>query len=44
MWRTLDHTADAALEVEAASWQELLAEAAHAFGECPRFKFSSRTS
>jgi SHS2 domain-containing protein len=33
MWRTLDHTADAALEVEAASWPELLAEAARAFGE-----------
>jgi len=33
MWRTLDHTADVALEVEAASWTELLAEAAHAFGE-----------
>jgi SHS2 domain-containing protein len=33
MWRTLDHTADAALEVEAASWAELLSEAARAFGE-----------
>jgi SHS2 domain-containing protein len=33
MWRTLDHTADVALEVEAASWPELLAEAARAFGE-----------
>jgi SHS2 domain-containing protein len=33
MWRTLDHTADAALEVEAAGWAELLQEAAHAFGE-----------
>jgi len=33
MWRTLDHTADVALEIEAASWEELLAEAAHAFGE-----------
>ena len=33
MWRTLDHTADAALEVEAASWAELLEEAARAFGE-----------
>jgi SHS2 domain-containing protein len=33
MWRTLDHTADVALEVEAASWPELLAEAAHAFGD-----------
>jgi SHS2 domain-containing protein len=33
MWRTLDHTADAALEIEAASWPELLAEAARAFGE-----------
>jgi SHS2 domain-containing protein len=33
MWRTLDHTADAALEVEAASWPELLSEAARAFGE-----------
>lgn len=32
-WRTLDHTADVALEVEAASWPELLTEAAHAFGE-----------
>jgi len=32
-WRTLDHTADVALEVEAASWTELLAEAARAFGE-----------
>lgn len=32
-WRTLDHTADVALEVEAASWPELLAEAARAFGE-----------
>jgi SHS2 domain-containing protein len=33
MWRTLDHTADVALEVEAASWAELLAESARAFGE-----------
>lgn len=33
MWRTLDHTADVALEVEAASWSELLAEAARAFGD-----------
>lgn len=33
MWRTLDHTADVALEVEAASWPELLAEATRAFGE-----------
>ena len=33
MWRALDHTADAALEVEAAGWDELLAEAARAFGE-----------
>ena len=33
MWRTLDHTADVALEVEAASWSELLGEAARAFGE-----------
>lgn len=33
MWRTLDHTADVALEVEASSWPELLAEAARAFGE-----------
>jgi len=33
MWRTLDHTADVALEVEAASWAELLTEAARAFGE-----------
>lgn len=33
MWRTLDHTADAALEIEAASWPDLLAEAARAFGE-----------
>ena len=32
-WRPLDHTADAALEVAAASWPELLAEAARAFGE-----------
>lgn len=33
MWRTLDHTADVALEIEAQSWPELLAEAARAFGE-----------
>jgi len=33
MWRTLDHTADAALEVEAPSWPELLVEAARAFGD-----------
>lgn len=33
MWRTLDHTADVALEVEAASWPRLLEEAARAFGE-----------
>jgi SHS2 domain-containing protein len=33
MWRTLDHTADVALEVEAASWPNLLEEAARAFGE-----------
>jgi SHS2 domain-containing protein len=33
MWRTLDHTADVALEVEAAGWPELLEEAARAFGE-----------
>ena len=33
MWRTLDHTADVALEVEAGSWTELLAEATRAFGE-----------
>jgi SHS2 domain-containing protein len=33
MWHTLDHTADVALEVEATSWSELLAEAARAFGE-----------
>lgn len=33
MWRTLDHTADVALEVRAASWPELLSEAARAFGE-----------
>jgi SHS2 domain-containing protein len=33
MWRTLDHTADVALEIEAASWPELLSEAARAFGE-----------
>jgi len=33
MWHTLDHTADVALEIEAASWPELLAEAARAFGE-----------
>jgi SHS2 domain-containing protein len=32
-WRTLDHTADVALEVEASSFAELLAEAARAFGE-----------
>ena len=33
MWRTLDHTADVALEVESASWPDLLEEAARAFGE-----------
>lgn len=33
MWRTLDHTADVALEIEASSWPELLAEAARACGE-----------
>ena len=33
MWRTLDHTADVALEIEAAGWPELLEEAARAFGE-----------
>jgi SHS2 domain-containing protein len=33
MWRTLDHTADVALEIEAESWPELFAEAARAFGE-----------
>jgi SHS2 domain-containing protein len=33
MWRTLDHTADVRIEVEAAGWPELLAEAARAFGE-----------
>ena len=33
MWRTLDHTADVALEVEAASWPGLLEEAVRAFGE-----------
>lgn len=33
MWRTLDHTADVAIEVQAANWAELLSEAAHAFGE-----------
>lgn len=33
MWRTLDHTADVALEVTAASWAGLLEEAARAFGE-----------
>lgn len=33
MWRTLDHTADAALEIEAESWAALLAESARAFGE-----------
>ena len=33
MWRTLDHTADAALEIEAESWPELLQESARAFGE-----------
>lgn len=32
-WRTLDHTADVALEVVAPSWSELLAEGARAFGE-----------
>jgi SHS2 domain-containing protein len=33
MWRTLDHTADVALEVSSASWPGLLEEAARAFGE-----------
>src|SRR5262245_53004069 len=33
MWRTLDHTADVALEIEAASWPGLLEEAVRAFGE-----------
>ena len=33
MWHTLDHTADVALEVEAATWPELCEEAARAFGE-----------
>ena len=33
MWRTLDHTADIALEVEAGSWRELCEEAARACGE-----------
>ena len=33
MWRALDHTADAALEVEAGSFAELLEEAARACGE-----------
>lgn len=33
MWRTLDHTADVALEVEAAGWADLLGEATRAFGE-----------
>jgi SHS2 domain-containing protein len=33
MWRTLDHTADVELEVQAASWPGLCAEAARAFGE-----------
>ncbi|HEX6884694.1 MAG TPA: archease [Planctomycetota bacterium] len=33
MWRTLDHTADVALEVTAPSWPGLLEEAARAFGE-----------
>jgi SHS2 domain-containing protein len=33
MWRTLDHTADVGLEVEAATWPALLEEAARAFGE-----------
>lgn len=33
MWRTAEHTADVALEVGAATWEELLAEAARAFGE-----------
>jgi SHS2 domain-containing protein len=32
-WRTLDHTADVALEVRAESFDALLAEAARAFGE-----------
>src|SRR5262245_30252961 len=32
-WRLLDHTADVALEVEATTFPELLAEAARAFGE-----------
>ena len=32
-WRTLDHTADVAIEVQAESWVELLQEAARAFGE-----------
>jgi len=31
-WRALDHTADAGLVVEAASWRELLEESARAFG------------
>jgi SHS2 domain-containing protein len=33
MWRTLDHTADAGLEVAAPSWPGLLEEAARAFGK-----------
>ena len=32
MWTAEDHTADALLVVEAASWSELLAESAKAFG------------
>lgn len=32
-WTLEDHTADVCLAVEAASWPELLAEAARAFGE-----------
>jgi SHS2 domain-containing protein len=36
MWRLLDHTADVCLEVEAASWPELLEEAARACGAWAR--------
>ena len=32
MWRTLEHTADVAFEVEADGWRALLEEAARAFG------------
>ncbi|NOT32140.1 MAG: archease [Planctomycetes bacterium] len=32
-WRTLDHTADVGIEVQAGTWAELCEEAARAFGE-----------